>query len=73
MLIEQRALPKGSEEDALHIAIAATQGVNYLLTWNFKHINNAETKRLIAKVVESRGYSCPQMCSPEELGGNTGD
>ena len=50
------AIPLGSEDDALHIAIAATQGVDYLLTWNFKHINNAETKKSITRVVESLGY-----------------
>lgn len=72
-LIEKGAIPKGSEEDALHIAIAATQGVEYLLTWNFKHINNAETKLQIVKIVESFGYVCPQLCSPEELGGNSHD
>jgi len=68
-LIVEKAIPIGSEDDALHIAIAATQGVDYLLTWNFKHINNAETKRLITRVVESLGYVCPLLCSPEELGG----
>nr|VFJ58115.1 MAG: hypothetical protein BECKDK2373C_GA0170839_106319 [Candidatus Kentron sp. DK] len=72
-LMEQRAIPKGSEEDAFHIAIAATQGVDFLLTWNFRHINNAETKQLIAEVVESHGYTCPQLCSPEELGENRND
>ena len=69
LLISQGAIPKGSEEDALHIGIAASQGADYLLTWNFKHINNAETKKLITEVVESCGYVCPQLCSPEELGG----
>ncbi|MBK1731236.1 type II toxin-antitoxin system VapC family toxin [Thiococcus pfennigii] len=68
-LIAEKAIPVGSEDDALHIAIAATQGVDYLLTWNFKHINNAETKKSIARVVESLGYVCPTLCSPEELGG----
>ncbi|WP_216819251.1 type II toxin-antitoxin system VapC family toxin [Thiohalocapsa sp. ML1] len=43
-LLERRAVPAGSEEDALHIAIAAAAGMNYLLTWNFKHINNAENQ-----------------------------
>ncbi|WP_202717138.1 hypothetical protein [Thiothrix subterranea] len=56
-------------EDALHIGIAATQGAEFLLTWNFKHINNAETKALIEKLVEDQGYICPILCSPEELGG----
>lgn len=72
-LVERRAIPKGSEDDALHIAVAATQGTDFLLTWNFKHINNAETKPLIADVVDSYGYICPLLCSPEELGGNTDD
>jgi hypothetical protein len=72
-LIAENAIPTGSEDDALHIAIAATQGVDYLLTWNFKHINNTETKKLITRVVESLGYVCPLLCSPEELGGPSND
>ena len=73
LLLTQGAVPEGGEEDALHIAIAAAQGVDYLLTWNFKHINNAEMKSAIAKVVESCGLMCPQICSPEELGGTSND
>ncbi len=72
-LLYQEAVPKGSEEDALHIGIAAAQGADYLLTWNFKHINNAEMKSLITRVVESSGFVCPQICSPEALGGNSND
>jgi hypothetical protein len=68
-LVAAKAIPANSVEDALHIAIAATQGTDFLLTWNFKHINNAETKLQIAKVVEASGYVCPILCSPEELGG----
>jgi len=72
-LIAAKAVPVGSAEDALHIAIAATQGTEYLLTWNFKHINNAETKGRIAEVIEEAGYISPVLCSPEELGGITND
>ena len=71
LLLREGAVPLGSEEDAVHIAVAASQGMNYLLTWNFKHINNAEKKASIATVVESCGFACPQLCSPEELGGNS--
>jgi len=73
LLLAEKAVPEGSEEDALHIGIAASQGVDFLLTWNFKHINNAETKTAITRLVESAGYVCPQLCSPEELGGITDD
>jgi len=72
-LLSQGAVPRDSEEDALHIGIAAAQGVDYLLTWNFKHINNAEMKSVITKVVDSFGFICPQICSPEALGGNSND
>ena len=66
--LKQRAVPKNSAEDALHIGIAAAAGMEYLLTWNFKHINNAETKTMIAKVIEAHGFVSPVLCSPEELG-----
>jgi hypothetical protein len=69
LLLTEKAVPAGSEEDALHIGIAAAQGADYLLIWNFKHINNAEKKAAIVRAVESCGYVCPQFCSPEELGG----
>jgi predicted nucleic acid-binding protein len=69
-LVASKAVPDNSVRDALHIAIAATQGIDFLLTWNFKHINNAETKAVIARVVEADGWVCPILCSPEELGGN---
>lgn len=68
LLLVKKAVPLNSDRDALHIAIAATQGIHYLLTWNFKHINNAATKSLIAQVIESEGYTNPVLCSPEELG-----
>lgn len=68
-LLNSKAVPANSARDALHIAIAATQGTEYLLTLNFKHINNAETRALIAQVVEDNGWACPVLCSPEELGG----
>lgn len=72
-LLSCGAVPAGSEEDALHIAIAAAQGADFLLTWNFRHINNAETKSAIADVIGSCGFVCPQICSPEELGGISDD
>ena len=64
----QGAVPSNSVEDALHIGLAAAGGVDFLLTWNFKHINNAHTKTAITEVVKSHGFVCPIFCSPEELG-----
>ena len=72
-LLLDGAIPTGSENDALHVSIAAAQSADYLLTWNFRHINNAERKSAIAEVVESFGFVCPHICSPEELGGDSND
>ena len=70
-LISSKAIPTNSLRDALHIAIAATQDIDYLLTWNFKHINNANTRLLVSNTVSGFGYACPILCSPEELIGET--
>ena len=66
--VAQGAIPANSEEDALHIGLAAAAGIDFLLTWNFKHINNAHTRAAITAVVEAHGFVCPMLCSPEELG-----
>jgi predicted nucleic acid-binding protein len=68
-LISDHLIPAKSPEDALHIGIAAAEGTDYLITWNFTHINNAETKNDINILIENLGFAPPILCSPEELGG----
>ena len=72
-LIPRRALPANAQNDAIHIAVSAVHGVDYLLTWNFRHIANAETRPLIREVCERQGYASPEICTPNELTGVTGD
>ena len=67
-LLFSQAVPKNSSEDALHIGIAAANGIDFLLTWNFEHINNAQTKARIEEIIEQHDLICPVLCSPEELG-----
>jgi hypothetical protein len=59
--------------DAFHIAIAAVNGVDYLLTWNCKHIANATLRGRIEKVCRDAGYEPPIICTPEELVGIDND
>lgn len=65
--IEFKIMPAKASEDALHIAIAVTNGINYLLTWNCKHIANAIIRREIERICRSRGYEPVIICTPEEL------
>jgi hypothetical protein len=66
-LIQSGALPAKAAADALHIAIAATQGVSYLLTWNCRHMANATMRPLIESVCASNGFKAPIICTPEEV------
>ncbi len=72
-LISGSALPASAQDDATHIALAAVHGMDYLLTWNCRHIDNAETKPVIRSVCASNGYACPEICTPEELMGGEGE
>lgn len=72
-LIADKALPSKAVTDALHIAVAAVHGINYLLSWNCKHIANAEMQSAIEKVCAEQGYNCPKICTPEELLGGSSD
>ncbi len=69
-LVREGPMPKECLEDALHIAVATTNGMDYLLTWNFSHINNAQMKHGIVKIVEEYGYECPVICTLDELIGD---
>ena len=66
-LIDENAIPSESEEDALHIAVASVNGIEFLLTWNFSHINNAFKKSKIIQAIEKQGFIPPEICSPEEF------
>lgn len=56
-----------AKNDMLHVAIAAWHGVDYLLTWNCKHIANGYVRRIVRDVNDGRGIATPVICTPEEL------
>jgi hypothetical protein len=66
-LLRRKAIPKGSEYDALHLAIAAVNKIDYLLTWNCRHLANASLRPFLDLVCKQAGYRCPIICTPDEL------
>jgi len=66
-LIENGGVPSGAQADALHIAIASVHGLDYLLTWNCRHIDNAAAKPLIRSICAIAGHPYPEICTPLEL------
>ena len=68
-IIAAGILPPHVIRDAAHVAVAAVHAVDYLLTWNCKHLANAQIARRIARVCEKLGRKMPIICTPEELMG----
>lgn len=66
-LIDSGAIPEKAAEDAGHIAIAVTNGVDYLVTWNCRHIANATMRFQIEQVCRNAGYEPTIICTPDEL------
>ena len=66
-LVDAGAVPAKATEDAAHIAIAVTNGVEYLVTWNYRHIANATIRSQIETVCRNAGFEPTILCTPEEL------
>jgi hypothetical protein len=66
-LMRRMSLPSHVSADALHIALSATNGVNYLLTWNCTHIANATLRPMIEQECRGKCFEPPIICTPEEL------
>ena len=68
-LVSSKIVPNQYAEDALHIALATIHGMDYLVTWNCKHIANAQIRNKLEKAIRKNGYILPVICTPEELMG----
>lgn len=67
LLLRAAGLAPNAETDALHMALAAVHGMDYLLSWNCSHIANATIRRAIEKQCRASGYEPPVICTPQEL------
>ena len=65
--IRTGTLPTKARLDAVHVAIAAVNGMDYLLTWNLRHLANAAIRGKIEEVCRKAGIRPPIICTPEEL------
>ena len=72
-LLRSGALPANAASDAAHVAIATAAGMDYLMTWNCRHIANGQILKKVAVVCEGAGYRLPAVCTPEELMGGNAD
>jgi hypothetical protein len=66
-IMKSGILPPKAVRDAAHIAVATVHKVQYLLTWNCKHLANAQIAKRVANLCHLAGYEMPIICTPEEL------
>lgn len=66
-LIDDGAVPKESQTDAQHIAVAVVHGIEYLTSWNYRHIVNESKRQHIDQVCRTSGYQPTILCTPAEL------
>ena len=67
LLIVPGGIPEKASPDALHIAAAAVEECEFLLTWNFRHIANVRIRREVERILANHGYTKTTICTPEEL------
>ena len=66
-LLRERVLPENAAADAVHLALAAVHRMDFLLTWNCKHLHNPYLERRIEASCRGCGFPCPVICTPAEL------
>jgi predicted nucleic acid-binding protein len=67
--LQRSNLPPKASNDSLHMALATVYGLDYLLTWNCKHMANAQIQRKLSQISFELGYELPIICTPYELMG----
>ena len=56
-----------SAGDALHVAVAVVAGMDYVLTWNVRHLANPNKVFHLAAVCQEYGYLVPRILRPDDL------
>jgi hypothetical protein len=67
MLVDQRVMPGPLKGDAMHVAVAAYHGADYLLSWNVKHLANPRKRIHLARILMIAGKAIPAIVTPDVL------
>lgn len=67
LILRNTGLPECATEDAEHVAIAASNDLDYLVTWNCKHLANPQITPKVARTCERAGLRSPVICTPEDV------
>ncbi len=65
--VEGLLMPSVPGTDALHVAFASVYAMDFLLTWNCRHIANANKAKHLAVLNKRMGLRIPSMVTPYTL------
>ncbi len=65
--IQEEVIPEKYKDDALHLALALVNDVDYIVSWNFKHIVKLKTKRAVKAFAIKEGFKEVEIISPMEV------
>ena len=68
-ILQSGSLPATARSDAIHVAAATLAGVDFLLTWNCRHLANPHLQKQLRALMTAHGLTLPEICTPIELGG----
>lgn len=68
-ILQSGSLPAAARSDAIHVAVATHAGMDFLLTWNCRHLANPHLQKQLRALMAARGLVLPEICTPIELGG----
>ena len=66
-IVRAGLIPRKKAADAAHVAVAAVHSMDFLLTWNCQHLANARMETAMRRFCAEQGFSCPVICTPEQL------
>lgn len=69
-ILQSGSLPAAARSDAIHVAAATLAGVDFLLTWNCRHLANPHLQKQLRALMTARGLTLPEICTPVELAGD---
>lgn len=67
--LREKIIPSRYRGDALHLAIASVNNIDYLVSWNFEHLVNIKTRRASERINRLKGYRVIEIIAPPELKG----
>jgi predicted nucleic acid-binding protein len=65
--VEEGIVPEKYKDDGLHLALALTNNIDYIVSWNFKHIVKLKTKRAVKAFSIKEGYKEIEITTPQEV------